>query len=382
MIFTRGISPSKFSLASRFITSRFSPNNCLFLHSLRPYQSLRLNSSSAAAVRRRTARKPVISTLDPKQLKPSDYVDISEYLEYSIRSTTEDPNSAARTSDCITYYKHKGVEHPFPQHSAGYFYFHRPPDLPPMSGALRFRCVPVNDPGAFDSEESSDLLRPDSLPWEVPLSTLSNARPLLRDLLLRDGLVTADEVEESMRRFPFTQSRRSDFIFRHDQMFSIPFECMHIVTLVNDPHQFRFRSAVFGERRLVAQAAGSVRRPPVFPYSGRALVRFELMKLPRYSEARVVLRVVKMVVPPTLLIPDYDGYLPAPREGKLITRPHQGTGKHVAAWSRALGSPLGRFLRGMYRKERSRKDDTADDESESESDSDSDSESGSDSDSE
>ena len=82
--------------------------------------------------------------------------------------------------------------------------------------------------------------------------------------------------------------------------------------------------------------------------AGKALVRFELSPLPEHAaNPRVVLRVIKITDPPKLRISHYDGYVPRPKEGELVYRPHQGPGSAVRPWSRTLDSRLGEPLRRL-----------------------------------
>jgi hypothetical protein len=73
-------------------------------------------------------------------------------------------------------------------------------------------------------------------------------------------------------------------------------------------------------------------------------VRFELSSLPEHAKAPIMLRVVKMITPPTLQIPDYDGHMPRPVEGELIYRA-MGTTAVLKPWGKSLSCQLGKALR-------------------------------------
>ncbi|KAF8209446.1 hypothetical protein K438DRAFT_1960446 [Mycena galopus ATCC 62051] len=172
-----------------------------------------------------------------------------------------------------------------------------------------------------------DLLRPDGVPWEVALPTIAKSRPVLRDLLLRDGLVTEGDLSECLDMFPSARARPQTLLYHFGQPFHLPFEGVQHITIVIGSKKYLSRIAVFQEQR------------------GKAVVRFEVSPLPEHANGRVVLRVVKMIEPPKLRIPHYDGYLPRPTEGELIYRPGQGRRVAVKPWSRSLASRLGEPLR-------------------------------------
>ncbi|KAJ7138485.1 hypothetical protein C8R43DRAFT_842363, partial [Mycena crocata] len=197
-----------------------------------------------------------------------------------------------------------------PRRTAGFFYYHRPKDLPFTASAIRFRIAAVN-PKTF--AKGADLLRPDGAPWEVPLSRIISKRsPKLLEQLLRDRLITDVDLEQSAMVFPGNRAR---LLHRFGDLFPISFEGMHYLQIVCGETHHRLDVRVFHEQRGGMSSA-------VHPYSGRALVRFELSTLPEYASARVVvLRLVKMIDPPTLRLQNYDGYLPPPIEGELVQRP-------------------------------------------------------------
>ncbi|KAF7359017.1 hypothetical protein MSAN_01242400 [Mycena sanguinolenta] len=282
----------------------------------------------------KSTRRTPVSTLDPARLKPSDHLDISSLLRYTIRvQSTYDHGTPAYPT--LSYYKHKGVPSAFPPRTAGYFYFYRPQNLPCTAGAIRFRIASVY-PAKFS--RGRDLLRPDGVPWEVSLPMVAKTRPVLRDLLLRDGLVTATELRECQDMFHSHRKmgRVQTLLYRFDQPFSVSFDGSNHIQIVIGAQKYSSRIAVFQEQRSGWSC----------PYSGKALVRFELSPLPEHANSRrIVLRVIKITDPPKLRIPYYDGYLPRPNEGELVYRPRQGPGSKVGPWSRSLDSQVGEPLR-------------------------------------
>src|SRR6266576_1923725 len=125
----------------------------------------------------------VISTLCPKRLQPSDYIDLSGLLQPKL------------TLPCGTMVFSKGFTHhhdnevPFPPNTRGFLYYHTPPKAPPFVGELRFRCANSLE----DFPNGKDLLSTDKFnPWSIPLSSLANKTTYLtlRAQLMMDGLTS------------------------------------------------------------------------------------------------------------------------------------------------------------------------------------------------
>ncbi|KAJ6548119.1 hypothetical protein DFH09DRAFT_1169824 [Mycena vulgaris] len=290
--------------------------------------------SRVSKAQRRTTQ---ISTLDPTRLRATDRVDLSSRLRYQVR-IAEYPSEK---QTFLQYCKRKGAKIVFPPQSSGFIYYHRPKELPFTAGALRFRIAGVN-PAKFD--KGRDLIRPDGMPWEVPLPTLSKTRPVLRELLLHDGLVTESELEQCRRLFPGGRPRDAQTLLHSfHQTFSVSFEAMTHIQILCGGQRHYCDVRVFHEQRLHKQQIG--RPSSIHPYSGCALVRFELSTLPEHANSpAAVLRVVKMIDPPKLRIPGYDGYLPPPVEGELVQRHRGSRGVGMRIWARKLDSLRGKPL--------------------------------------
>lgn len=88
---------------------------------------------------------------------------------------------------------------PFPQGTDGFLYYYSNPRLSPMLGEIRFRITPSSSPKSFD--EGADLLLPRGSPWCIPFLILVTAKKYqkLREVLLRDGLITNDLVDQCAR---------------------------------------------------------------------------------------------------------------------------------------------------------------------------------------
>ncbi|KAJ6477357.1 hypothetical protein C8R47DRAFT_647376 [Mycena vitilis] len=285
---------------------------------------------------RGASRNHLLWTLDPTRLKTPDYVDISSRRHHVVKVGSRDRNTPGISAyPAFSYYKCKGVSSAFPPRTAGYFYYHQPKDAPFTAGAIRFRVASVN-PATFP--KGRDLLRPDGVPWEIPLPTIAKSRPILKQLLLQEKLVTKAQLKECAKMFPSRRSRPPKLLHHFSQPFSVKFEGVSYVQVICGGQNHRFVLRVFHEQRKGTPSS-------LHPYSGIALVRFELSALPQYANARVaVLRVVKMIEPPKLRVPNYDGYLPCPEEGQLVCRPRHRGAKGTVPWSKKLDSPRGKTL--------------------------------------
>ena len=129
---------------------------------------------------------PVISTLKPDELLPSDFIDIS-YKANQLISFTCNPSTSPSDIPQLTYYTSYGAG--FPSHARGFLYYHQPLNMPPIAASVRFRCTPSNDPATFN--QGSDLLRLNGLPWDISMPTILHIRSSqIRDYLLHAKIVT------------------------------------------------------------------------------------------------------------------------------------------------------------------------------------------------
>ncbi|KAF9050598.1 hypothetical protein BJ165DRAFT_1592524 [Panaeolus papilionaceus] len=82
----------------------------------------------------------------------------------------------------------------FPAKTRGFFYYHSPSDRPRISGQLRFRITPSDDPASFPYGHDLHTLRTTRRlpkPWNVPLVRMPAVRQYdnLLSALVREGLV-------------------------------------------------------------------------------------------------------------------------------------------------------------------------------------------------
>ncbi|PBK94636.1 hypothetical protein ARMGADRAFT_60545 [Armillaria gallica] len=109
-----------------------------------------------------TSYIPCISTLNPKNLTEYDFRDISgrpsvrPLGNWHLRFRYAEPNKLGSVN--------------YPNQSTGVFFYWTHPDLSPTAGQLRFRLTPTNDPLLFES--GSDLRKPNSIPWAIPVGRL------------------------------------------------------------------------------------------------------------------------------------------------------------------------------------------------------------------
>ncbi|KAF7329494.1 hypothetical protein MKEN_00211800 [Mycena kentingensis (nom. inval.)] len=251
-----------------------------------------------------TSAKFKVVTLDPKKLRPNDYLDISSSLEIFLRT--------------ITYLPHAGHSFtPFPPNTRGFFYFQRPADALPdaLAGGVRFRRVPRPN-ASFAS--GNDLLLPDGSLWEVPLTKVVTRSPAWTQLLLDDGLIApalvevAHKLAQGLSRVNFPRT----YLHAFGQPFEGPFGPDQNLTIVRagEARTLRMRSPFMQKRDGVHFC----------PYRGRALMRFELSDDPKYSERpnrRAVLRILKLLQPISWnVLEKYDGRIVPPMEGELVRR--------------------------------------------------------------
>jgi hypothetical protein len=127
----------------------------------------------------------------PSRLTPSDWLDASCKINYTIRHGPA--RGRINFRDGRIGSRCRASPPPFPPGTAGFLYAHTVPGHP-AAGAVRMRLVPTRDPTHFAT--GTDLLLPNGLPWAAPFPVLARAqknRPL-RECLVREGLVDAKDV--------------------------------------------------------------------------------------------------------------------------------------------------------------------------------------------
>ncbi|KAF8198378.1 hypothetical protein K438DRAFT_1759744 [Mycena galopus ATCC 62051] len=253
----------------------------------------------------------MLTTLSPRYLTAADYTILSNRPHPAIAFIPR------TQSFPIRFFKTDTAYQPFPPGTRGFLYYYVPRHLPPMAGGLRFRITPRGHPASF--EDGHDLLH-EGLPWEISLVNIASAvgrKTVLRDQLLKEGLVTQADLDHCCAITP--NKKRLDpkiTLYRLAQPFPVAFHRGLYAWVVGEaeikPWSYAF---MFADNR--AQY-----RPLVRPYTGSALAQFELSTLPEHAgRPVVVMRIVKMLTPPTCVVPGYDNAIPTPVEGELFLRP-------------------------------------------------------------
>ncbi|OBZ62671.1 hypothetical protein A0H81_15030 [Grifola frondosa] len=207
---------------------------------------------------------------------------------------------------------------PFPSNTHGFLYYHTPPDAPPTAGELRFHLVRRNDAGR--PQKGYDLLNNHGIPWSYPLLAIAmESSPFLRNILLRDGLVTEDVLtlchRLCRRAAGRTFARWSPLIYQLNQPFYVDLSDRNVVSWLLDE---AFLGS-FKPRLLFSDTRADYKG--VVPYTGSLLCHFESIQ--RVEPPNIALRIVKVLEDVRCMIPNYDGYVCMPAEGeflKLIVR--------------------------------------------------------------
>ncbi|KAA1473681.1 hypothetical protein DENSPDRAFT_840154 [Dentipellis sp. KUC8613] len=229
---------------------------------------------------------------------------------------------------CLHYGMKNRQWHRFPPDTRGFFYYYTPHEsdspnvsTPPQSppGELRFRQTPTDDPAGF--AEGHDLLHCDGLPWSVPLERVatSAASGVIRDMLLRDKLISEELLERVRARIghSFIPSRR--LVWGPGSSFGVDLHrrswCLMTATSTDAEDARRtyylFRNVFW--------------KPDGGPYlNGKLLCRFERYSVPprvRLAEPRVAIRVLKIITPLESLAPlPPERAMDVPVEGGLLTQ--------------------------------------------------------------
>ncbi|KAJ7128816.1 hypothetical protein C8R43DRAFT_1134396 [Mycena crocata] len=113
---------------------------------------------------------------------------------------------------------------PFPNDTHGFLYYHSEPHLASLEGSLRFRVTPDTDPTSVILQ-GHDLLLPSGLSWQRNLPQLAchTERLGLRKQLLRDRLVTTNQLERCGEIFAQRGSIPFTILFRLDSLFLVDF---------------------------------------------------------------------------------------------------------------------------------------------------------------
>ncbi|KAJ7607611.1 hypothetical protein DFH06DRAFT_1486465 [Mycena polygramma] len=254
----------------------------------------------------------IISTLTSDRIIPSDYIDVSNRRTLTIRF----PLSPGHGTKLCFKGSSAGARLPFPDNTYGFLYSHRHPHAASLEGSIRLRVTPSGAPSSFFSGQ--DLCLPSGIPWRIILPQIALRKDLahIRDQLLRENLVTLEQLSRCRRLFAkSTHIFPPTTIFRLDQDFPLELSTpQHITAVGKRLHTLRVNFFEAG-----------VDKKTLFPWTGSAIVRFEPSTSPQHTGRRVVtLRIVKLITPVSSTIKGYRGRISKPEEGELLTVSHHG----------------------------------------------------------
>ncbi|KAJ7119195.1 hypothetical protein C8R43DRAFT_1152397 [Mycena crocata] len=246
---------------------------------------------------------PVLSTLNPSLLKSTDLLDISERTHIRFRF----PSSVGPGDHTSLQYFNNFC---FPRGSKGFLYYHSEPHWTPLEGRIRFRVAPEGNPASFAS--GKDLLLPSGFTWQVILPQLACRTDYLLtgQQLLSEGLVTEEKLSRCRSLFSGKRISPQYTLFRLDSPFVVNFASKLSLTVVaSSVHQIQL-SMIF---------AAYVNSKRCYPWTGSALARFEISRLPEHAGRRVLhLRFLKMFEAVTCTVTHSTGRVVEPREGELF----------------------------------------------------------------
>ncbi|KAF9049182.1 hypothetical protein BJ165DRAFT_1526545 [Panaeolus papilionaceus] len=242
-----------------------------------------------------------VVTLDPAKLVALQQaaLDLSELWQPTIHTANGKDNY-------IRYGSVNGVSisgsNRFPRGTRGFLYYHQQPDRPRISGQLRFRITPSDDPASFSY--GYDLNQPTSRlqPWTLPLVCLI-ARKSKRHILSQlenDGLIDHSLVQ--------SLNNNLHSLRKHDQR-------SHYLFTLFDPWEINFSNTRITLRAVTELGQGEIKLslPHLRPQrsgrmnfkSGVFKVCFEKSTLPQHRGKQVVLaRCLDMLEPLVMEAPE------------------------------------------------------------------------------
>ncbi|KAJ3543102.1 hypothetical protein NMY22_g3264 [Coprinellus aureogranulatus] len=245
----------------------------------------------------------ILSTLNPEKLGPEDIIDISGLFAASAAPSRQ---RGQEIHYARTFQDGTRQSHPFPPATCGFFYFHRSSPRPHVAaGEVRFRVIPPDArslPSGAIFARGSDLFCLDGLnPWRIPLINVFKKYPGIRQILLKDGSISPAEdieIENLVVNVPYLQHRRvlesiSDQFLLNMGMFEPHLTILH--------QEYIFAGKIFF---LLCRPSAESTRLRKEIGNGKAIVRLELANIEetqlkaRNKDAKVVLRVLKIVEPP------------------------------------------------------------------------------------
>ncbi|KAI0650971.1 hypothetical protein C8Q79DRAFT_1084815 [Trametes meyenii] len=163
--------------------------------------------------------QPLIRTFRPEHLSEADHVHFPVDQHYCYlwdalspaRPSDRPPSPrAASSKEHRPFASFRFNDHqPFPAGLGGFFYYYTPPGpAPPAAGELRFRKTYDNNP--YGWQGGVDLPSAHGLPWRIQLPTLAafHQHAPIRNVLLRDRLVSPEDLDVAAQMGEERASRR------------------------------------------------------------------------------------------------------------------------------------------------------------------------------
>ncbi|KDR71091.1 hypothetical protein GALMADRAFT_214104 [Galerina marginata CBS 339.88] len=259
----------------------------------------------------------------------------------------------------------------FPEGTRGFLYYKGHRRYPLIAGSLRFRVLPE---GSDDFEMGHDLTMPDGTPWQRVLSKVGDTLPVFIDKLVEEKLLLRNfwdlrktvhlsqppPNEPKRERKPRAKRpppppkpkviRHTNLMYTKDDTFTLDLSTAHGTFSIYDPTvDSTFRTLqlwyIFRDRRKVYQSRMG---HGLVPYRGSISGRFELSTLAEHQAegGHIVMRILDILKPVELLVPDYDGFIHPPVPGELLLR---GLPSRRRPWSVLLDeSERGLVLRKLF----------------------------------
>ncbi|KAF8870133.1 hypothetical protein BD779DRAFT_620275 [Infundibulicybe gibba] len=262
--------------------------------------------------RQHRIEKRIVSTLDPLHLQPSDFTDLSNIARPTLTLPgVERPGFKPK----IILHYYGGIDIPFPNNTRGFFYYHRPQGLSFMASGLRFRVTPGTDASLANFDAGEDCLLPSGAPWQIPLLRIARFLTMksLQHYLLQCGAITQSQLDACRQQFTGYRPASYYTLYTLDQPFPVSFSAHAIhLCLVTPDKIFRIKIArPFSDNRKHLDRS---------PYGGSALAQLQVSTRPEHTGRNVlVMKISKIIEPVTCTIPGYDGYVPQPEEGSLLS---------------------------------------------------------------
>ncbi|KAG6917289.1 hypothetical protein DXG01_003130 [Tephrocybe rancida] len=250
-----------------------------------------------------TLQRTIFSTLNPRRLRVSDCLNLSDTFNKSVYHVSDLAPSLLR------WYS-GGGGFPFPPATQGFLYLHHNPSFSPLAAEIRFRLVPSGDPALFETGE--DLFGHNGEVWKISVLQLPHRKHLasLLHCLQDEGPPEVAQALIAAARLPVAKAHRTPLTYL-EQPFAMDMSkqttSLHLAT----PEQFhdlvlRLLPDIYYRDRT-SKTRYAIR--------GRLVFRFERSPLPEHALGNfVVLRVLKVLEPVEFNGVRSDSPLPHPGE--------------------------------------------------------------------